>query len=178
MIPTKTGFQVIAYEQDQKTGPTLFLLPPTFSSTTPGVEQSAPKRVPTSNCDHRQRSVRPPPNMRRNCSERVHRECSSRHKRPMIVPKRHGGGNPMSGGPAIVSHVFEADEVDILCVKEVIAGDHPTLPVDHRYVYDGPAVTGGLEACQSRSGVFHQHQMANIQEVLVGVCSFYVPQEV
>ena len=45
-----------------------------------------------------------------------------------------------------VTDLIDAAQVGVLCVQEVFAGDHPLLPPDQPYVYDGPIASGGREA--------------------------------
>ena len=102
---------------------------------------------------------------------------------PPSVPKRGGGGIPVRDGTEIPStesftisslntrrlwqrdqsihdgfrvllDLIDAAQVGVSCVQEVFAGDHPLLPPDELYVYDGPFTSGGREAgFLTRSGV-------------------------
>ena len=94
---------------------------------------------------------------------------------PPWIPKRFGGGNPLSDGPAIpprsfqfatfnarrlwerdqsahdgfhmLSGILSAEGVDVLCIQEVFAGDFPRLPVNQPYSYDGPSESSGRFPC-------------------------------
>ena len=49
-------------------------------------------------------------------------------------------------GFRVLTDLIDAAQVGVLCVQEVFAGDHPLLPPDQPYVYDGPIASGGREA--------------------------------
>ena len=99
-----------------------------------------------------------------------------------LVPKRGGGGTPVSTGPATPScalsfaslnmrrlwhrdssvhdgfhmlcAILQSENVGVCCIQETSAGAFPTLPVDHPYQYDGPSESYGREAgFLIRSGV-------------------------
>ena len=128
-------------------------------------------------------------------------------------PKWGGGGNPLSGGPATPSQplnfnvaTFNArrlwlsdhsvhdgfhmlvnlltdENVEVLCVQEVFAGDFPSLPPNQPFTYDGPTSSRGREAgFLLRSGV-SGFAIPGIEDALslrwravdnsVCICSFY-----
>ena len=46
----------------------------------------------------------------------------------------------------MLSGILSAEEVDVLCIQEVLTGDFPRLPVNQPYSYDGPSESRRREA--------------------------------
>ena len=130
-----------------------------------------------------------------------------------MLPKRFGGGNPMSDGPAIparsfqvasfnarrlwqrdqsahdgfhmLSGILSAEEVDVLCIQEVFAGDFPRLLVNQPYSFDGPSESRGREAGFLVHNGVSSAEVPGVPDSLsvrwrifagvVCVCSFYAP---
>ena len=88
-------------------------------------------------------------------------------------------------GFRVLTDLIDAAQVGVLCVQEVFAGDHPLLPPDQPYVYDGPIASGGREAgFLTRCGVTGApingiEDTTNVRWRVFNnswcVCSFYAP---
>ena len=85
----------------------------------------------------------------------------------------------------LLVNLMTDENVDVLCVQEVHAGDFPSLPPNQPFVYDGPVGSRGREAgflvrsgvtCMTLPGVEDVLSMRwRVVEDAVCICSFYAP---